>query len=330
MTQEGKATPGAMPGNPHQDASPAEEAAKRARRTSPRGRGRPQIPADPREHARRIAAAVMSAWFDSYGGSGVATPMTVVAALALMRPRDPDGPDLGEQILAVPPGEPFARFLRDIWTAFVRMRPDLWPRVHPLVSWLWESPSDTELRAAQAVAQAAVRSGLMHLTADTDRLRQVDLFGVLWQDLHTKRARQRTGQFFTPAPVVDLMAGMVTPQAGSSFHEPCVGTGAMLRGAAGAMREAGDDPATVTWSAVDIDSMAVAACAINVCLWELGPKVLLGVGNGLTDGWIDQAVAERREAIDAAETALALREARQALSLLGAADLAGRPAGTSR
>jgi hypothetical protein len=57
----------------------------------------------------------------------------------------------------------------------------------------------------------------------------------------------------------------------------------------------------VQWFAVDTDPLAVACLAVNAVLWNLGPRVLLGVGNGLTDEWLRRAAAQRREMIDLTE-----------------------------
>jgi hypothetical protein len=58
--------------------------------------------------------------------------------------------------------------------------------------------------------------------------------------------------------------------------------------------------------------LAIACLTVNAVLWDLGYKVVLGVGNVLTDNWMPRAVAQRQEAIDLATTA------RQALALLDA------------
>ena len=50
------------------------------------------------------------------------------------------------------------------------------------------------------------------------------------------------------------------------------------------MRTVGRDPAAMSWSAVDIDELAVAALAANAVLWELGPTVIPGVGDSLHQG----------------------------------------------
>lgn len=307
MTQEGKTAAGREPG----------------KRSGASGRSaRPTTPSDPSEHARTITEAVTKAWFGAYGGQRTEVPLTVVATLALVRNADPEGPGLEGQILAIAPGSPFLSWLRHIWRMFIELRPDLWPTVYPMVEWLWSKPEPGKeiLDGARAVAEAALRSGQLQLTGDDDTVCEVDLLGWLWQELHSQNSRQATGQFFTPAPIADMLAKMTRPTSGSSIHDPAAGTGGLLRSAAQAMRENGDDPASASWVAVDLDRLAAAACAVNMHLWGLGANVLVAQGNSLTDDWYERAVVERQEAIDAARWAGDLREATRALAVLGVAE----------
>jgi hypothetical protein len=294
-----------------------------ARRSSSTRSSARHFPSDANAHAHTIVDAVIQAWWSAYGGSSLEVPLSTVAALALTVPRDPDGPDLADQILAWPTDK-FDAFLRGVWTMFVRVRPDLWPRVHSLAAWLWSNPSATQVRAARAVAEAALRAGQLHLTGDRDRVCEVDLFGILWQDLCSRGSRKGTGQFFTPGCVTQLLGRLCPPEEHSSFHEPAVGTGGIVLGAARAMRELGRDPATVLWFCCDIDPTVAALCAVNTHIWGL-PRVLVGVGDALLDDWLDRAVAEREMAVKTAQMTTSLNEARSALALLGACTPPGTP-----
>ncbi|MET9629059.1 N-6 DNA methylase [Lentzea sp. NPDC006480] len=119
--------------------------------------------------------------------------------------------------------------------------------------------------------------------------------------LRSRTAKSARGQFYTPACVAEAMARMVgVPNEGERVLEPTAGTGALLRAAAEAMRQLDRDPSTVEWWAVDVDELAVACLAVNAVLWDLGNKVVLGVGNGLTDEWMPRALGERREALELA------------------------------
>ena len=79
------------------------------------------------------------------------------------------------------------------------------------------------------------------------------------------------------------------------------------------MRRTGGDPATVAWSAVEVDELAIACLAVNVYLWNLGLHVLPGVGNALTDDWRARAAGERAECLQLARQ---IRHYKSALQLL--------------
>lgn len=64
--------------------------------------------------------------------------------------------------------------------------------------------------------------------------------------------------------------------------------------------------------AVDTDPVAVACLAVNTVLWGLGPRVLLGVGDALTDEWITRAAGQRRHTLELA------RQIDQARTILAA------------
>jgi len=279
---------------------------------------RPGRDADPHALAHRIADAVDTAWHRSSAATGrLEIPLSAVAALALIRldPDDPEGPAAGSPA-AVPPSG-MITMLRALWTSYVNLRPDLVPRAFPLFSWLFDPDvSNSSLDAAAAIAQAALRAGQLRLTG-TGLRHRVDLFGVVLTTLRSDSARKRRGQFYTPVDVADVMAEMLGITGRDRVHEPAAGTGGMLRAAAQAMRSAGRDPATVTWTAVDVDELAIACLAVNAHLWNLGPRVLLGVGDALTDDWITRAEAERSECLQLAQT---VRRDKLALRLLTTVD----------
>src|SRR5690606_16779413 len=140
----------------------------------------------------------------------------------------------------------------------------------------------------------------LSLTTDKTR-RRVDLFGPALTLLKADKAQAAQGAFYTPSALSDLMARMLRLGDGETIHEPAVGTGGMLRTAAQAIRDQGRDPARVTWVGVDIDPLAIACAAVNAVLWGLGPRVLLGVGDALTDDWYTRALAQREETIALAD-----------------------------
>ncbi|GAA4256506.1 hypothetical protein GCM10022255_069620 [Dactylosporangium darangshiense] len=272
------------------------------------GRTRTAVPADPLEHARRIAAAVDTAWCHHHGsGIDLHIPAGVVAALALCAEADPDGPDLADQITALDPSD-LAQLLRGIWRAFVLERPDLGVRLPPLVEWLHNGLSDWQLDGAHTVARAALRAGQLHLTGEPHRRRATDLFGELLQLLRGPKTAASRGAYYTPQPVAEALARMLhvadaTP--GQSIADPAAGTGIMLWAAAHILRQHGKDPADYHWYANDIDPLAAACLAVNAHLWALGPNVLIGCADGLDPAWPHYAAVDRATGLDIARTARA-------------------------
>jgi hypothetical protein len=57
------------------------------------------------------------------------------------------------------------------------------------------------------------------------------------------------------------------------------------------------DPAAITWYANDIDPIAAACLAVNAQLWGLGPRVVIGCGDGLDPNWVTHAVNDRAAGI---------------------------------
>ncbi|MEU1812981.1 N-6 DNA methylase [Micromonospora aurantiaca (nom. illeg.)] len=298
---------------------------------------------NPREHARAIVETVSAAWWNQYGTKALEVPLSVVGALMLRRFPEPGEPDVYSQIAALPPGAPLVHVLRWHWKEFVELRPDLINPVWPLISWLYPGfgderrgrdamavlPDDTEVTAARAIIEAALRAGQLELTGTEARF-EVDLLGLLLQELRARRDQQARGQFLTPVSVADMMARMLissngTPDAGESWCEPAMGTGGMLRAAAQAMREEGKDPTQVQWWGVDLDPLAVACAAVNAVSWNLGPQIFFGVGNALLPGWEERTVAQRAETIAIAQQAQSRAAVRKVLALLGPAEPAPDP-----
>ncbi|WP_131102978.1 N-6 DNA methylase [Streptomonospora litoralis] len=258
-----------------------------------------------------MAEACADAWFRGHGSGQVEIALSTVAAVAFIRPPDADAHTLIERTIAeASPGQ-VGEIIAAQWRMYLNARPDLANPIYPLMApWFGEhGPSTIALKAAKATAQAALKAGI-----HTIHPHDADLLGPLLTLMRTGREAQARGQYYTPASVATMMVGLTgAPREGESVHEPACGTGGMLRALAEAMRLEGRDPATVTWAAVDIDPLAVGCLAANVVLWELGPRVLLGVGNSLTDEWITDAQAQRRETVELARTVRTVR-AMQALT----------------
>ena len=90
---------------------------------------------------------------------------------------------------------------------------------------------------------------------------------------------------------------MTGPTEQGAVYDPTVGTGGLWRTVAAAVRAQGQDPTRLMWVGSDLDPLAIACTAINSLLWGLGPRVLLMVGDVLTDEVIRTAYAQRREVL---------------------------------
>lgn len=224
----------------------------------------------PSPDAAKIAQSASSAWWRTHGGSRSEIPLGVVAALALTTRADPDGPDPASQILGAD-REQIAGLLRDIWTLFAIIRPELSIRTGPFAAWL-DDPSDAQLDGAHATARAVVQAGLLTLTADRHRVCEADLLGIVYQELRNPRAGKARGEVYTPAGLATAMASLTLAGAepGQSICDPCAGTGGLLLAAATELRSQETDPRSMRWYAADIDPVAVAGLAVNAHLWDLG------------------------------------------------------------
>lgn len=107
-------------------------------------------------------------------------------------------------------------------------------------------------------------------------------------------------QHYTPAPVAEALAGIAleVPEQEQSICDSFAGTGGMLRAAASELRKAGKNPHDFWWYGCDIDPVVVAALAVNVHVWDLGPRVLLGCANSFKEpDWQVRAAEEQRTAV---------------------------------
>lgn len=274
--------------------------------------------------AQRVAAAVDRAWHGAGAGSDEGVCVGVIAALSLLGSADPEGPDPGEQILALDDDE-VAQLLGEIWALFTISRPELAFRCGPFSEWLNPEEPDRHLLAgAGEVARAAVESGLFELTLDLDVARQVDLLGTVYTNMRTHSAKAARGEFYTPPQIAEFMALMTLGDLapGQSICEPTAGTGGLLRALASALRADGRDPGEYRWYACDISPVAVAGLAVNAHIWGLGRQVVIGCANSLAEpDWEVRALREQREAIEAQRARMETAEALGAMRALLAGEL---------
>lgn len=273
----------------------------------------------PHEHAHAIADAIDTAWHRAHGYGHLEVPLSAVAALAFLAPPIHER-DAVAAWAADLSGDDLCRFVRTQWALFVRTRPDLTNPVAPFAL-VWHGDqrlSEQALRGAREVSRAAARAGLFDLTGDTDTRRSVDLFGVLLTVMKGRNAQSAHGAFYTPGHIADFLAyvGMSSLTEAPEIHEPTVGTAGMWRAAAEAMRVRGQDPAHATWVGIDIDPLAVACAAVNAVLWQLGFRVVLGVGDSLTEEATTRALHQRDEAVRIAAEARTMRRMQAALDAL--------------
>lgn len=253
----------------------------------------------PEQRAHTIADRVADAWYRRHGSGQGHIPLSVVAALALLEPPPDDRHRLTNHLTTLP-GPQVDALIRQIWTCVVNDRPDLTPSLAPvLLVWHGQVPlTEQERDGAHEVARAAVGAGLYELTEDADQRHAVDLLGIVLAELQGPKAQAARGAFYTPADIAELLAQMTGPTEPGAVHDPTVGTGGLWRTVAATVRAQGQDPTRLTWVGSDIDPLAIACTAINSLLWELGPRVLLMVGDVLTDEVIRTAYAQRREVLN--------------------------------
>lgn len=255
----------------------------------------------------RIAEHVEAAWYAHHGGGDIAVPLSVVAALAMVSPRDADGPDLAGQFLALEPDE-LLSVLRDIWSYAWILHPYLIGTVAlPLHKWLHENRQRHQqlARAVHAVAHAAVNAGQFALTghADPSLRLHADLLGVVLTQLRTKQSRQPLGEFLTRPSAADLIAHMVLSDSadvepGCWYYEPAAGTGSLIRAMAHRLIMLGYQPADFGWSMSEIQPIPAACAAVNAVVWGLGANVLVHVGDTLRAGDThERALRQRDEAL---------------------------------
>ncbi|MFF8786892.1 hypothetical protein [Streptomyces sp. NPDC015125] len=208
-------------------------------------------------------------------------------------------------------------------------RPDLISLAGPMLRWCEEDLSGDTLYAIKAVADTALKHGVLLHTGDTDPYMRshIDVMSWTLTCLRHREDRSWLAEHHTPDDAADLLAALAIgddPPSTSSLNEPTGGTGGVFRAVAQHLRERGVDPRGWTWSLQDLDPLAVAGAAVNFLVWDLGPDANVCCGSTLTEGDLTgRALAFRAEAqarrrvllSDAAQGAAALRTMRD----LGAA-----------
>lgn len=165
---------------------------------------RPRLPDNPAEAAQRIGEAVTSTWNRQHGGTSIEVPIGIVAALALIRVKDPKGPNLAHQILALDDAQ-LIRMYREIWATHWMQRPDLIDRARILHEWLNDDGHDKHrLYVTRAVTKTALTAGLHDLTGHQDPFFRTaaDVLSFTMTAMRSYGAQQGLGEYHTPPPVI--------------------------------------------------------------------------------------------------------------------------------
>jgi type I restriction-modification system DNA methylase subunit len=111
-----------------------------------------------------------------------------------------------------------------------------------------------------------------------------DALGQVYMDLSFGDARK--GQFFTPSHVCEFMAEItygdkIKEDDFITLSEPACGGGGMILAFAHLLIKKGYNPANKLWvEAIDIDRTSALMCYIQLSLWNIPARVI--VGNALT------------------------------------------------
>ncbi|MGW5715288.1 N-6 DNA methylase [Amycolatopsis sp. NPDC003865] len=280
------------------------------------GAAGPGNPINAECHALKIAVEVARAWHRGGGPDRPDVPLGIVATLALAGLAGRRNVDFAEWVRGRSPAE-FLGLARWVWRAVLAQRPDVLRMAAPIVDWLHGGDEQLAVRIKRT-ADAALAAGQLELTSG-DRRFGADLFGPVLGALRSPAATKVDAQMYTPGDVAlaltSVMLGDVKP--GQSFVDDTVGTGGLFRAAAQVIRNRGLDPTALTWYGADVDELAVAAAAVNSVLWQLGPNVVLYVGDPLAEPDWSAAAAQQKVQF--------LREVNALRGVLVALDLENTP-----
>ncbi|MGW0897672.1 N-6 DNA methylase [Streptomyces goshikiensis] len=300
-------------------------------------RPRPARSQDLHSKAFALGEAVTDAWHRAHGGSDIAVPIGLVAALALVRQKDVAGPSLKMQILGLD-GVELIEMYRQIWAQHWAHRPDLIDRARVLHEWLndTKAPDKNRVYAVRCVTQAALKGGILELTGHPDPYERAhtDVLSHVMMLLRSNSARQGLGEYHTPPSVADMLAqvslstqwALEDPKAGQHIHDPAGGSGGLLRAAAQMLRHRGFDPADFQWSMVDVDQIAAACGAVNMIIWGMGMRVTVACDNALANpravedamAHAQAVIAHRDEVLGKAKIIAALRRTQSLLEQVAA------------
>lgn len=229
-------------------------------------------------------------------------PVGIVAALALWPTKTEGAAHAGRlaSYFAAQPGPVLVQGYAECFAANWMQRPDLLDVAAPITQWTEEDLDQTLLRGVQAVTRAAVRSGVLHYTGSSDPAFRstIDLMSWTVTALRHHSSRKGLGEYHTPPDIAAAMASVLTakqlPEPGEWFCEPTAGTGSMFRTLAETLRDHNLDPHDFGWMMQELSPVAAAAAAVNVLVWDLGPRALVACGDTLAQGDLTAAALDHQ------------------------------------
>ena len=99
-----------------------------------------------------------------------------------------------------------------------------------------------------------------------------DLLGAGYEYLlknFADESGKKAGEFFTPRAVVNLLVGILQPQAGESVYDPACGSGGMLVATINQLRDAGMDHRTLRLYGQEINLTTSSIARMNLFLHEI-------------------------------------------------------------
>ncbi|WP_019061385.1 N-6 DNA methylase [Streptomyces prunicolor] len=231
-------------------------------------------------------------------------PCGVVAALALWPHKTPGASHAADlaRYLASQPALRWPPTVGQVAAVHYLHRPDLIGAAGLLLRWAEEEHDADTLYAVKAVAETALKHGVLLHTGSADPAERSEVDLMSWSIVCLRHGEDRSwlAEHHTPDDATDVLVALAIgdrPPASASVNEPAGGTGGIFRAAAQRLRDHGVDPRDWTWSLQDLDPLAVAGAAVNFLVWDLGPNATVACGNTLSEGDLTgQALAVRARA----------------------------------
>jgi len=105
-----------------------------------------------------------------------------------------------------------------------------------------------------------------------------DLLGEVYTEWSWSKDKQRTGEYYTPQPVCDLMARMmitdIPDKRPITLSEPACGSGRMILASAKVLADNGVSPSALWVEARDLSKAACFMTFINTTLWGIPCRVI--------------------------------------------------------